>query len=359
MKKKLRLSVLLLTLFMITQHPITGLASELNFSVESIIPDNQRDKSKTYFDLRIEPNTEQTIELNLRNDTPNDVTIEPQVNSATTNLNGVVEYGQIKEKADKSLPLNLSEIVTVEKEVTIPAKQSIKLPLKIKMPDKKFDGILAGGITIKEKDSTNKEKESKEEGLAITNKYAYVIALLINQTDTEVIPNMVLNSVAPNQVNARNVINATLQNDQSAYINNLKIEAKITKKNKKETLYKNTQDQMQMAPNSSFNYPISLNGEKLQAGKYTVTLHATAAEGKWDFSKDFTISSEDAKKYNKKDVSIKEDNTWIYILIGIVLVLLIFITVMLLIRNKKKKEAARKRRAASRKRKAKKEQQKK
>lgn len=43
-------------------------ASELNFAVEPVIPENQRDKTKTYFDLLVKPDIEQTIEINLRNE---------------------------------------------------------------------------------------------------------------------------------------------------------------------------------------------------------------------------------------------------------------------------------------------------
>ncbi len=69
-------------------------ASEFNFAVTPTIPENQVDKSKTYFDLKMAPGAKQTVEIQLRNDTDEDITIENTVNSATTNLNGVVEYRQ-------------------------------------------------------------------------------------------------------------------------------------------------------------------------------------------------------------------------------------------------------------------------
>ena len=353
----------LMTLFMLIpilatslfQLPTITHASELNFAVEAVIPENQRDKTKTYFDLRMEPSTEQTIEVNLRNDTDADVTVEPSVNTATTNLNGVVEYGVTKAKKDSTLPVNLTDIVTVQKEVTIPANDSVKVPLTIKMPATKFDGVLAGGITIKEKDVATDKKESDSQGLAINNKYAYVVALILNQTDKEVAPKLVLNDVKPAQVNARNVINANLQNTQAAYVNALDVVAKVTKKGSSEVLYESSKKNMQMAPNSNFNYPISLNGQKLEAGDYTLSLKADAKEGNWSFTKNFTIKAEDAKKYNQADVSIKKDNTWIYLVIGLLLLVIVALIIFFLIRNKKKKkeeEERRKKAARLRKRKA-------
>lgn len=106
-----------------------------------------------------------------------------------------------------------------------------------------------------------------------------------------------------------------------------------------------------MAPNSNFNYPISLNGEKLKAGKYTLKLNAQAKEGKWSFTKDFTISETDAKKYNSQDVSIKKDWTWVYILIGILLILIALFLIFFIIRRNRKKQEERRRLEAARNRK--------
>lgn len=359
MKKNLKTIILFISVVLIgiIQFSSIGFASELNFSVEALIPDNQRDKTKTYFDLRVEPNTEQTIEINLRNDTNNEVVVEPSINTATTNLNGVVEYGETKAKQDKTLPINLKDIVTVAKEVSIPAKSSLKVPLNIKMPETKFDGIISGGITIKEKDSVTDSKGSKSQGLAINNKYAYVVALLINQTDKEVKPKLELNEVTPAQVNARNVINANIQNITAAYVNEMSVDAKVIQKGKTKTLYENTKNSMQMAPNSNFEYPISLNGEKLEAGDYTLILNVEANEGKWSFTKNFTINGKDAKKFNQQDVSIKKDNTWIYLLASLFLILIVAYLVFIINRKRKeekRKEEARKRALAHRKKKRKK-----
>ncbi|MGX7418075.1 DUF916 and DUF3324 domain-containing protein [Carnobacterium gallinarum] len=355
MKKTVKNIILLIALLLMgmIQIPSNGQAAELNFAVEAIIPENQRDKTKTYFDLRVEPNSEQTIEMNLRNDTEKDVTVEPSVNTAITNINGVVEYGETKTKTDSTLPIDLKKIVTVSNEITIPAKSLVKVPLTIKMPETKFDGILSGGITIKEKaDSADSEGSNQDgQGLAINNKYAYVVALLLNQTDQEVKPKLELNNVEPSQINLRNVINANLQNVESTYINSMNIDAKVTKKGAKETVYESSKKNMQMAPNSNFDYPIALEGQRLEAGDYTLTLNVDAKEDSWSFTKDFTIKSEDAKKYNQTDVTIKKNNTWIYVLVGLLLILIVGILIFFIIKQKKKKEEEERKQLLARKKK--------
>ncbi len=335
------------------------MAAEFNFAVSPVIPENQIDKEKTYFDLKMAAGAEQTIEVQLRNDTDKDLTVEAVINSATTNLNGVVEYGDNKIKADKSLKYNLEEYVAVEKEIKIPKNAQINVAIKLKMPKAKFDGVLAGGITFKEKTTADQTTSSSEDekGLAITNEYSYVVALLMRQNQTTVTPNLKVTNVAAGQVNARNVINVALQNPKASYLNQLKVTSQITKKGQKKVLYEAASEGLQMAPNSHFDYPISLEGEKLAAGDYQLNLVAYGgksengtytvknSEGKeesytykWVFKKDFTIKRKVAKNLNEKDVSIEENHLWIYLLIGILALLLIVFLVLLLFKRKKNKK---------------------
>lgn len=357
-KRKQLLTVLIIALTIPFLHLTTVSASELNFAVEPLIPENQRDKTKTYFDLLVKPDSEQTIEINLRNDTENEVIVEPKVHSATTNLNGVVEYGPVETKRDSTLKHDLNEVVSVEKEVKIPAQSSVKLPLTITVPKEEFNGILAGGITLQEKETKNNDN-TETKGLSIQNQYAYVVALVLNENNTQVKPELKLNKVFPDQVNARNVINANLQNSTPNYLNQFNVVAKITQKGKTNALYETTKKAMQMAPNSNFDFPISLAGEKLEAGEYTLELTATTKADRWHWKKNFTIKADEAKKLNAKDVTIKKDYTWLYIMIGIGLIVLSILIVILILKRKRKKEEERKRRNRIKRKKKKTAQQKK
>ncbi|MBS7577358.1 MULTISPECIES: DUF916 and DUF3324 domain-containing protein [unclassified Enterococcus] len=334
-------------------------ASEFNYSVTPVIPDNQIDKSKTYYDLLMSPGQSQTVEVQLRNDTENDLVIENSINSATTNLNGVVEYSDNNIKTDSSLKYNLKDLATVESEVTIPKKSSIILPIKLMMPNEKFDGIIAGGITFKEKPSDETTTASSDgRGVAIKNEYSYAVAVLLRQNEKQLAPELKLLDASAGQVNSRNVINAKFQNSKAAYLNQLKLENKITKKGSRKVLFSSEAEQLQMAPNSNFSYPISLNGEKLEAGVYTLNTVAYSgksdtgqyevknSEGdiekyqyKWEFTKDFKIEASEAKELNSNDVSIERDFTWLYLLI-IILIALVIVIIFLFFRNKKKKSKA-------------------
>ena len=101
------------------------------------------------------PGAKQTVEIQLRNDTDEDITIENTVNSATTNLNGVVEYGQNGIKPDKTLRFNLKRLCGSTERNHLAEAFPKDLPLTITMPKDSFDGVMAGGITLKEKKERN------------------------------------------------------------------------------------------------------------------------------------------------------------------------------------------------------------
>ena len=219
------------------------------------------------------------------------------------------------------------------------------------MPKESFKGILAGGITLQEKESNGKKDAKNGEGLAIENRYAYVIGLVLRLSEDKIAPQMTLQNVKPDQVNARNVITANLQNPTARFINKLGVKAQITRKGNSEVLFKEDKEGMQMAPNSNFNFPVALNGKKLEAGTYVFKATATSKDDKWDFEKEFTIDSKTAKELNDKDVSIESSYTWLYLLVGCVLLILLLaiITLVLILRKKKKEEEIRRQKARLRK----------
>lgn len=312
-------------------------ASKFKFGVYTVIPDNQIDTQKSYFNLKMEPNQKQTLTIQLKNDTEDDVVIEPEIHSATTNLNGVVEYGSTTAERDSSLPYELADLIKTDKEITIPAKGSKDLQLNVTMPEEEFDGILAGGITLEEKKVASKNTKETTKGLSIENKYAYVVGITLQETDETVKQDLQLHDVKAGQVNARNVINATLQNPTATYLNSFEVDAEVTKKGKTVVLYESKKQDMQMAPNSNFEYPISLNGEKFKSGKYTLHLKAKSSKESWEFEKDFTIKGEEVKQFNATDVSIEGLNYLAY-MVGLLILLVVGLLLYIFYSKKKQKK---------------------
>lgn len=316
------------------------LANEFNFSVEPVQPETQVDKEQTYFDIKVTPGKEQELVIHMRNDTEKEVKINPSIAPATTNMNGVVEYSPNDIAIDQTLTHNLEEIVTTEKEIVIPKRSTYDLKLTVTPPNESFAGVIAGGITLKEE--VEELEEEEENGLAINNEYSYVVGIVLHSDSSEKIaPVLNVKKVYPSQVNARNVIITDFQNPQPDYLNTVTILSEITRVGSQTPIIEQEKQHMQMAPNTTFSYPVSQEGKKLQAGKHQAHIivyanqskdgqhehgkdeegHPIRYQNKWEFTEEFVISKEKAREFNKKDVTIKQDYTMWYIIGGLILII--------------------------------------
>ncbi|WP_027701776.1 DUF916 and DUF3324 domain-containing protein [Metaclostridioides mangenotii] len=336
MKKKLT-SIITSVLVVFMMFTSTSYSAELNFSVHTVIPENQIDKSKTYYNLLVKPNNKQVLKMVLKNTTDKDRVINVSINSATTNTNGVIDYGENNIKNDPTLKYDMSEIVSVPSEITVPKHGEYTLEMNVKTPIEFFDGVLAGGIQLQEKETeANKDKKSM-----ITNKYNYVVGILLFENIDQVIdPDLKLHKVIPTQDNARNVISSNLQNIMPTFVKNMSVHTKVYKKDdkNKNVKYSSDSEDMQMAPNSNFNYLTRLEGKKLKPGVYILNLVATSEKNKWEFNEEFVIKGDVANKLNSSDVSIDDSFNWIYILVGVLVFVIILLIGLLIILLKKKKK---------------------
>jgi len=305
---KNRYFILMILSFYFFAFGIETSAAELRFSVETEIPENQIDKTKTYFDLMMKPDQEQILKVRAANSTDENLVIDVSVKSATTNSNGVIEYGESLTALDKSAPADLSEIIQLKdggESVELPAKSEKVVELRVKMPKEEFSGQLAGGITFSEKvDETKDKQKENTNGLAIENRYAYTVAVLLRENETVVQPELSLEKVEPTQRNARSVISATLLNHEAAYLQSMKVTANVKNKKTNNVILEKEQEDMQMAPNSIFNFPIPYEENEMEAGTYVLAMTVEGSGKKWQFTKEFTISKEEAETFNEKLPSI-------------------------------------------------------
>lgn len=305
----------------------------MKFSVQAVIPENQVDKSQSYFDLRMKPGQSQDLVVDMRNDTKEDVTINVLPNTAITNQNGIVEYSDTTTARDSSLKVSFKDIATTEKEVTIPAESQKQIKVHVQMPKEEYAGTLLGGIYFSEKNDKSEVEATK--GSQIINRYAYVIGVKLTENDQVVQPELRLNDVRATQVNYRNVVTANIQNYTAAILKDLSIDGKIYAKGSKNVLYSASKENLRMAPNSNFDYAISLNNKPFKPGKYTFKGIAKSGTKEWKFEKEFEIKGEESRKYNKEAVSLEKDYTWVYIIVAIVVVSILLIIILILLKKLK------------------------
>lgn len=64
----------------------------VGFSVQAVLPYNQRDDRHSYFDLKVEPESTQDLETVIYNNEDKEITVKVSVHNASTNRNGLIVY---------------------------------------------------------------------------------------------------------------------------------------------------------------------------------------------------------------------------------------------------------------------------
>lgn len=344
MKKKL-----LLTLFGLFGLLVTSMTANVQhvnankdpggatgFTYKVSYPENQMEDNLGYYKLKMNPNDQQVIKIALTNPGSEKLTVNVHLNGAKTNQNGVIEYGDSIIENDSSIKIDFKDIVTAPKTVELGAGETKDLDLTIKMPEIAFDGTLAGGVQLMRADQGEKDKKA---GSQIINQYAYIVGILLQETDKVIEPKLELNSVKADQDNARNAIFVNVSNIEAAYLNDITAEVQITEKDNDAILYERKQTAMRMAPNSFINFPVSMNGEKMKAGKYKAKILMTSGDKKWSWDQEFEIKQKDADRFNERDVGLVQEKgiDWrsIGLIVGgIVLVIMIVFGILVFFRKR-------------------------
>lgn len=345
MKKKILTTMLMLIISLISL-PAVSKADTMAYSVKADIPENQIDKAKTYFDLKMTPGQKQEISLTVHNSGDKEISVFITPNNATTNQNGVIDYSEEKAKIDSSLKIPLTSLISGKQEVKLNAGETKQAVFTIKMPENEYTGDIIGGFYIQKK--TDDVEAKKDESVQIKNQYSYVIGIRLNETDTAVTPKLKLNQIEPALQNYRTAVTANLQNTEATIINDLDVNANVTKQNSTTVLHETNKKGLSMAPNSNFDYPINWDNEPLNPGKYTAHIKAKSGEEEWSFDKNFEIKAEASKKLNKEAVEVaKPQPNWLLIItVSIGSIILIGgLLIFLIIRNEKKKRLELERRA--------------
>ncbi|WP_429967535.1 DUF916 and DUF3324 domain-containing protein [Enterococcus sp. AZ173] len=324
------LSILILFLFL---FPRMGYANEgtLTFHVTPEFPESQIEGTNSYFNLTLGPGETEELTLTLQNASNEPIKVQVTPHTAYTNVHGVVEYGKDAQTADSTLTHSLNELIEPSEEIELSGNETKSIVIPIHMPKEAFEGFLVGGLRIAEVKEEQDETPSDEEGVAIKNEFAYVVGVVVSNSRDSVQPDLELLDVLADQLNYRNVISATIQNFTPTFVNRLAVEATVQRVGENDVLYEASEEMMQMAPNSNFDFPISLEGDRFQSGEYVLNLRATSGEEEWIWEQTFTIEADEARSLNRADVTIDSSMNWWMIgaigLVGILLGVIVYLVI--------------------------------
>lgn len=328
--KKIRWWLLVVFLFSMVV-PIRAHAedSQATYFVKPLLSENQRENISDYFDVQLPTTKKQVLQLEIHNNSADKMTFSTVIENAITNDHGVIEYQHEKINYDKTLKFKMTDVAKVKDVLEVEAGDVGKVEIAVTMPEENFDGIILGGIRVSEKLSEESQKQS-----GISNVFSYVIPIKLWQNETAIPNKLTFKGVTIGQQNFENVIKARLQNPQAAILRELTLEAKVFKKSDKEVIYEEKQEAMKLAPNSSFDYSISLGTKEFKAGKYRLELTAKAEGLNEAWQEEFEITGSEAKELNEEMLFKKQVNWGMYALIA-AFVAAMFVIGYLLYRQKK------------------------
>ncbi|OTN75502.1 hypothetical protein A5886_000572 [Enterococcus sp. 8G7_MSG3316] len=332
--------VFAIAMVLFIMQPKVGLAEEsgLDFYVTPVFSDHQVEGSLSYFDLNMPAGESDMLQLTIQNASSEPIQVQVTPHTAYTNVHGVVEYGKDAEEPDTKLTYALDTLIETSEVITLAGNETKEIEVPIHMPEASFEGFLAGGLRIAEVKEEAEDEVKDVEGVAINNEFAYVIGVVVSNSRDSIQPDLELLDVFADQLNYRNVISATIQNYTPTFVNRLAVDATIQKVGDTEILYAASAEQMQMAPNSHFRFPISLEGDRFQSGDYLLTLNATSGEEEWSWEQTFTIEADEARGLNRQDVTIDSSLNWWMVGSIILFTLLMLLSVYLLIKNRQEKQ---------------------
>lgn len=291
-------------------------APDKSYAIQAILPNNQINKDESYFDLKVEPNKEQTLKVLIANTGSKPITVTAEVNNAYTADSGVIGYDKYNTKLYKSKLPSLTSLVEGKRKkvVKLDNGENKTVEFKVKSPSSEYAGIILGGVT-----TTASVSPTKSKNINIKNQVRYVKGVVLRSKDDGVMPDMHLTSAAPKAVAGSTGIAYKLDNTAPVNVNKVALKAEITN-GSKTTNY--SAENLQFAPNSQFDYFIPI--KKLDAGTYKAHISLKNENG---FTKEFnyTITVKQRQVDNVNDAAKPKPQThnkqWIGIIIGIIVLI--------------------------------------
>lgn len=303
-----------------------------SFDVNIQPPEEQVEKQLRYYDLQLKPSQTITLPVALTNKNETELTLELSFHQATNNSNGTIVYTNSELESAAAAVYNIEDFVNIsQKKVTLNAKETKNILVEIKMPDEKFEGVLAGGVYIKEVGSDAFDGN-------IQNLFARELAILLRSNTQPVAPELKIGKAYSQHVNGRNAIGLHIENLSPTYTETVKFSYTIEKDSDPTAFH--GEKEIRLAPNALLDYTISLEGTTFEPGEYKIKTTLVHGEQRWEGSPTFTIENTEAQNLNAADVSIEQpDFPWRLIIIAIVVLLLVVVVLSLIKKNKQLRQA--------------------
>lgn len=261
------MAALLFFLLLVVSLAVPAAAAEAGISVEPLLPPNQTDPSKSYFDLILQPGEQQELTVKVNNTGAYDVEVAVETVTASTSENGMINYTTPPQWNEQSLQHPFAELAQATQErVSIPAGGSEQVVVLVNMPAEPVEGVILGSIHIVQ------ETVEETDG-ALSHQFAYAIAVQLANGDERVSPAFALGDVLFAPQGDRAAVSAGMRNISPAVAKEISVNAALYDEDGVPYLF-HTIERLEMAPNSI--YPLLMVDEMgmgLDPGDYRLEVH--------------------------------------------------------------------------------------
>lgn len=305
-----------------------GVTPDIGFRVQAILPTNQTQQNATWFAVDLKSGQSQKLTMQITNTTNQAITVYCAPTIARTNRTGQIQYDVLTDARDNTLNLDFTKIGPKKIQFKVPAKKTIAIDQEIQVPQTKFNGVLYGAFTFFSPDIDREQQQSTKGEVSFQNSFHIAVPSVINVNDYHrVSPDLRLERVVPVSFEAQPAVRARIHNIAPQVIagRQMVCDARVYFRGSKKVLFRNKTTQMNFAPNSVIDYPISWGDSRMQPGEYTLRAKVTTGGGagpSWNLVRNFTISGDQARKLNGQLTS-RPDYSWLIIFLVLAAVLLI------------------------------------
>ena len=312
--------------------------NSVGFYVSAELPDNQVNPEVSYFDLRVQPGGRQDLRVRITNEGSQDITLKVAANTASTNLNGVIDY-RTPDIRHEALDFGFADITEVkEPEVHVKAGQTGYAVVSLALPEQAFDGMLLGGILV----TRELDKNEIRQGVNLQNEYSYVIGVKLTESDEETFADFEPIGAGAELINRHTKVVHNIRNTEPAVIKDVALAIEIYPANNKNRLLLREERMIDVAPSSVVPYACSWKDGEIQPGNYLSVVHLEKEGREWDFEMPFTVTAAQAGDINSNtlDEAPQQDSFWMILAIVLAAAVVVCVLLMLYMANKRKKARA-------------------
>lgn len=296
------------------------------YSASAIPSTHQTEGIESFFDIRWTPSYTEKFGIFITNNSDKDQTYQIQVNKARTNKNGIIDYSDTSPES-KSSKYQLSKMIQLPKEVTVPAGQSQKVEGSLSFPQDSFNGILMAGIHVS-------EKKSQANQSAVSNTVSYNLPFVV-RGDSDVRPDakLTLKKVSLKAFSStQSSLDVELSNEEATLLKDSQFQAEIINKRSGKVIVKQS-SKLDLTPETDFVYPVKLP-KSLPAGDYQLVLKVTHGKDNWEFKRSLHVTGAEAKSIQQR-AGVKDYSLLIYVFL--ILVIIIIFVILFLVRKTRKR----------------------